>query len=191
MSVTSKPWVLPTANEIPPWPVTVQTPWVNGAPIKKKLTLDEVLMQWQASKETLQAATEEEMRLRKLAVEMGFGKSAQEGTNNQELGNGYVLKAVIKKNYKLVKPENEPGNTFDAVDKVMDNFARISNEGAFIAERLFKYSVDLSVSEYKKLVEEATVDTTKAKLLAEANKVVLITDAAPTLDIKEPKAKKK
>lgn len=176
--------------ETNPWPISKVTPWVNGAPVEKVPTLDEVLMQWQTSKQALETVKEEEMRLRKLAFAMGFGVSAQEGTNTLELGNGFELKGVKKLNYKLVAPENYNGSVLDAVDACIDKFINISNEGSFIAERLFKWSVELSKTEYNKLVEEATNEPTKQKLLAEANKVIEINEAAPALEIKPPKVKK-
>jgi hypothetical protein len=169
----------------------------HPAPIIKpetvaKSNLDTVLLQWQAAKDTLSTAKEEEMRLRKLAVELGFGERPDEGTNTKAFGQGYDLKAVIKYTYNLCLPTNasEDATLVDEVNKVVDNMTAISNEGSFIATRLFKWSVDLTVSEYKKIVEEAKHNPLYKKLLDEVNRVVLIKDAAPTLEIKAPKAKK-
>ena len=187
--MNNTPWIKPA--EATPWPQTKVTPWVDGKPIEHKPTLDEVLMMWQHSKSVLQDATAEEMRLRKLAVELGFGAKPKEGTNNLELGKGYVLKAVQKYNYKLTVPSPEyKGNKLDAVEECIDKISAISNEGSFIADRIFTWNVELSLTEYRKLIEEAEVSPIKAKLLAEVNKVVLITDAAPTLEIKPPKEAK-
>lgn len=160
--------------------------WVSG-PVKTP-TLDEVLMKWEASKTALATAKETEMSLRKLAVSLGFSEP-NEGTNTLELGNGYELKAVVKYNYKLKSPDAR--DTVQAVDDTIDAFIRIApNEGSFIAERLFKWKVDLSLSEYRNLVEEAALSKTKKQLLDELNKVLEIGDAAPTLEIKEPKGKR-
>jgi hypothetical protein len=161
-----------------PWPV---------AP--KPITLDEALLTWDAAKKSLELAKEAEMEARKVAFGLGFGTDAKEGTNTLELGNGYALKGVKKLNYKLKAPEGYKGTTVDAIDDTTEAFARISNEGEFIAERLFKYSVEMSVTEYRKLVEEADYSPVKKALLTELNKVLEISEGAPTLEIKEPKKK--
>lgn len=163
-------------------------PWPSAP---KPITLDEALMKWDAAKKALEVAKETEMEARKLAFALGFGADAKEGTNTRELGNGYELKGVKKLNYKLKAPADYSGDTVDAVDDCIERFGRISNEGEFIAERLFKFSVDMSVSEYRKLVEEAEYSAPKKAMLAELNKILEITEGAPTLEIKEPKAKKR
>lgn len=152
--------------------------------------LDKILVKWQAAKLALAVAKETEMNLRKQAFNLGFGEDADEGTNKLELGNGYELKGVKKLNYKLVVPTGFDGAVVDAVDECAERFAKISNEGGFIADRLFKYSVDLSISEYRLLAEDAKVNEIKNKLLNELNKILEISEATPTLEIKEPKAKK-
>ena len=172
------------------WPVVQQTPWVDGAPIIKAPTLDELLVQWDIAKQRLDAAKAAEMDLRKQCFALGFGANAQDGTNTLELGNGYELKGVKKLNYKLVAPVDYKGTVIDAVDDCVSRMCQISNEGSFIADRIFKYSVDLSKTEYNALEIDATTDETKRKLLAEVNKVIEINEGAPTLTIKEPKGKK-
>lgn len=172
-----------------PWPSTA--PWPSTPVTKTKEQLrDEALLAWEASKKALEAAKENEMTLRKAAFAAGFGDEAKEGTNTVDLGNGYQLKGVKKLNYTLKAPEGYKGNTVDAIDDTVELFARISNEGEFVAERLFKYSVDMSVSEYRKLVEEAEYSPIKKQMLDALLKVLVITEGAPTLEIKEPKAKK-
>lgn len=162
-------------------------PWPSAP---KPITLDEALMKWDSAKKALEQAKETEMEARKLAFSLGFGSEAKEGTNTLELGNGYALKGVKKLNYKLKAPEGFKGDTVDAIDDTVELFARISDEGEFVAERLFKYSVDMSVSEYRKLVEEAEYSPIKKQMLDALLKVLVITEGAPTLEIKEPKAKK-
>ena len=156
----------------------------------KVRTLNDVLVEWDKCKINLAELKEREMELRKEAVALGFGKNVQEGVNKLELGNGYELKASVKYNYKLIAPEGFIGDKVDAVDECIERFTKISNEGSFIAERLFKFDVDMSITEYRKLVEEAEFEPVKAKLLAELNRVLLITEAAPTLEIKAPKGGK-
>lgn len=165
--------------EFAPWPVS-----------PKPVTLDEALLRWDAAKNALSAAKETEMEARKLAFSLGFGDAAKEGTNTRELGNGYELMGVKKLNYKLKAPGGFKGDIIEAVDLTATAFACISNEGAFVAERLFKYSVDMSISEYRKLVEEADYSESKRAMLVELNKILEITDAAPTLEIKAPKTTK-
>jgi len=169
-------------------------PWANftlPAPPPKP-TLDDVLMQWQTAKEALETAKAAEMNLRKLVVELGFGETKHEGTNTKALGQGYALKAVVKYNYSLVIPTNADADAtlVDEVNKVVDNMTTISNEGSFLAKDLFKWTVGLVDAEYKKIVTEAKHNELYKKILAEVNKVVLIKEGAPTVEIKEPKAKK-
>lgn len=150
---------------------------------------DGMLMLWQQSKAAIQDAKDDEMMLRKLCVHV-MVPDAEEGMNNVDLGEGYTLKAGIKYNYRLKAPVGYTGDTVDAVDDVIDNFSKISNEGAFIAERLFTWKVDMSLTEYRKLLAEAETSEVKKQLLDELRKVLEISDAAPTLEIKEPKGKK-
>lgn len=140
-----------------------------------------VMMLWDEVKKTIVAATVDEMFLRKIAVKATFTAPA-EGTNRQSIGNGMDAKAVVKYTYTLKSPD-EKRNVIDAVDDTIDNMRKISNEGVFIAERIFKWSCDISVAEYRKLVEDAKDDPTAAKLFAEVQKVLRVAEAAPTLEI--------
>lgn len=149
---------------------------------------DGVLMMHQASKQAITDAQADEMELRKLVVAL-FVEAPKEGMNNVDLGNGFTLKAGIKFNYNLRCPAGKK-DVIEAVDDVIDRFAQLDNEGPFIAERLFKWKVDMSVAEYRKLVEDAKTSATKTALVKELETVLEITDAAPTLEIKEPKGKK-
>jgi hypothetical protein len=109
--------------------------------------------------------------------------NANEGTNTVELGNGYELKAGIKYNYKLDEnPKVEAG--LDAIEK-------IGNQGKFIADRLVSWTPNFQLTEYRKLQEEAKEGSKDAQeILKIASSFLTITDAAPTLEIKAPKAKK-
>jgi hypothetical protein len=167
-----------------PWPIC-DRPKIEVP----KLTLAQALLDWDNSKKFLEQAKEAELRARKIAFFMGFGEDAKEGTNTEELANGYKLKGVRKFNYKLVAPEGFESKV-GAVDNCIAAFRKISNEGAFIADRIFKWDVDLSVTEYRKLVEESATSATATSLLNELNKVLEITEATPTLTIVEPKSKK-
>ena len=132
------------------------------------------LTAWYQAKKALEAAkiTEASLRSEVLRELYDFGGDSdlREGTENLELGNDYKLKAVFKISRKL---ENKNGETQIAVDKI----AAMEN-GLIYAERLVKWSPELSVSEYKKLPDNirAVIDeclTSKA--------------ATPSLEIVEPK----
>lgn len=146
------------------------------------LNQDQLLMKHKKLQEDIAALKEEEMTLRKYIVDRAFPQK-QEGTNTLELGNGYELKAVVKYNYKLA--DN------DTVDKILQEIAAIGNEGPFIADRLVSWTPNFLKTEYTNLQEEAAKGNENAKaILKLTEKMLTITDAAPTLTIKEPKAKK-
>lgn len=147
------------------------------------------LMLWDEAKKAIVAATADEMMLRKYSVQSTF-TAPVEGTNRVSIGNGMEAKAVIAFNYNLKSPDPKK-DVVDAVDDCIDNFARFDNEeGEFIAKRLFKWKVEMSVAEYRKLVEDAKSSPVKAKLLTELEKVLNITDKAPTLEIVPEKKRK-
>lgn len=166
------------------WPSETRvTPPANVEP-ELDPALVAVLSEWEADKKALDAAKAKEMETRKRVVEIGFNpEEVHEGTNRTALSNGYELKYVKKLNYKLQPPVGSSKNTVDAVDDVIEAMARVSNEGAFIADRIFKWSVDLSLSEFRKLEEEAKSDDSKRKLLSLVCDVLEIKEAAPSVDI--------
>lgn len=137
------------------------------------------LAQWDAAKTALAAAKETEMNLRKECAALIFPDAAV-GTNRVELPEGYSLKMVRKVNYKL-DADNEK------VDSVQDKVAAMGNEGAFLAPRLFKWTVELSVSEYKKL---DPANPTHAKIKKTLDAIITTEDGAPTMEVEAPKAKK-
>lgn len=133
-----------------------------------------------------------EMEVRKLTVDALLGDDKREGMNTVALGGGYEAKAKVTYNYKLVS-DREDIDAVDAIDNCIDDFAKIdSNEGSFIAERLFSWKApDLSLTEYRKLEEDAKSSPIKAALLKRLHKNLNISEGAPTLVIKEPKSKEK
>lgn len=146
------------------------------------LSRDNVLFFWQKSKDALAKAKEEEMEWRKYVVKRAFPQP-EEGMNTLELENGYQLKAAVKFNYKL--------SDNDTVEKTLSEISSIGNEGKFIAERLVSWSPHFLLTEYRALQEEAEKNNPTAKaILQSVSKMLVIEDAAPTLTIKEPKAKK-
>lgn len=137
---------------------------------------DALIMKWQKSKETLEIAKEEEIALRKQVAEQNLLRveEKKEGVNTNELGNGYAMKTTVKYNYKLTDDN-------DKIDAMLDTLEKTGNEGAFLAERLVSWKATLSVSEYKDL------DPKYKKIV---DTVLTITEGTPTVELKEPKAKK-
>lgn len=133
------------------------------------------LLSWDWAAKALEQAKTLEMQLRKeiLAELYDFDATVdlREGTENLELGNGYKLKAVFKVSRKL---ENKNGETKRALEKIQEYF----DGGFVIAERLVKWSPELSTSEYKKLPADirTVIDT-----------CVTTKPSTPSLEIVEPK----
>lgn len=144
---------------------------------------DGLLMLWQKAKDDIEKAKNFEMEIRKLAVKATFEKP-KEGMNTVELGNGYQAKAQIKYNYNLA--DN------DTVEACLAEIEKFGNEGPFIADRLVGWTPSFKLTEYR-LIEEGVAkgDERSIKLMAVIKKMLTITDAAPTLEIKEKKVKKK
>lgn len=137
-------------------------------------TKEQKLQEWLDAAVMLKAAKDLEMLLRKAVVTaFPFDIDVKEGTQRIPLANGYELKVVKKQNYNL---NNKEG----ATDKALTLFEQSSPEAAFIADRLVKWSPELSITEYRLL--------TPAQLKYFEN-VLTITDGAPALELVEPKAK--
>lgn len=150
-------------------------PWDN-------MNEDALLLLWQSKKDAIEKAKAEEMDLRKYIVKREFPKPS-EGMNTKELGAGYQLKAAVKYNYKLA--DN------DTVEDVLNKISKLGNEGSFIASRLVSWTPNFLLTEYRQLQEDAGKGDNFAKLaLDEVNKMLVISEAAPTLEIKAPKTKK-
>ena len=142
-------------------------------------TQDQCLMHWQSLKEQLTKAKEDEMDFRKYVVSRAF-PNPKEGMNTLELGGGYELKAGVKFNYKLA--DN------DTVENCIDRIANIGNDGAFIAPRLVSWTPSFLLTEYRNVQAAAESGLENAKeILKIINEMLIIEDAAPSLDIKEPK----
>lgn len=145
------------------------------------LSRDQVLMAWDAMKKNIAALQEEEKQMRAYIVKRAFPNAA-EGTNTLELGNGYQLKAGVKFNYNL---DRDNDKVWDALDQI----AKIGNKGSFIADRLVSWKPSFLLTEYRTLCDEnATEEEKQIRKIIEG--VLTITEATPTLEIKEPKKKK-
>ena len=144
---------------------------------------DQLLLLWQDKKNAIERAKVEEMDLRKYIVAREFPKK-EEGTTRKDLGNGYQLKAVIKYNYTLAAN--------DIVEECLDHIALLGNEGPFIADRLVSWKPNFLKTEYTALLERKDKGDERAiKILDIVNKMLTIKEAAPELDIIEPKKVKK
>lgn len=142
---------------------------------------DRLLMAHQAAETALAVAKASEMTARKAAVDFCFDQYNNSGTERIELGNGYQAKAVKKVNYGWVKALDGVKVDRKKIEAALNQIEALGNEGPFIAERLIKWSPELSLTEYNKLAPQykAIIDP-----------VIVTTDGAPTLDIIAPKEKK-
>ncbi len=147
------------------------------------LNQDQLLLEWQRLKTEIEAFKAVEMDMRRYIVSRAF-PDKHEGTNTQELGNDYKLKAVVKYNYNL-DPDNKK------VEEALDKIALIGNQGAFIAERLVSWKPSFLLTEYRELQKEKDEGSEIAKaIIAEIHKVLTIKEATPDLKIVEPKVNK-
>lgn len=147
---------------------------------------DRLLAKWEADKAALEKAKADEMESRKAFVKFAFDNEKLEGTERIELNNGYQAKAIKKLNYCLVSPI-EGVSVVDAVDLALTEIEALGPEGKFIADRIVKWSADLSVSEYRKLDEIPNGEKIKSII----DRVVETREGAPTLEIVPPKGSKK
>jgi len=162
-------------NVSPPtqWPST--NPWDS-------MNEDALLLLWQEKKAAIERAKTEEMDLRKYIVKREFPKP-NEGMNNKDLGNGYVLKAAVKYNYNLA--DN------DTVEATLEKLSKLGNAGSAISDRLVSWKPNFLLTEYRQLQEDKEKGSQFAnQALDIINEMLTITEAAPTLEIKEPKGKK-
>lgn len=150
---------------------------------RDSMSQDELLMLHLDLKNTIEKLKADEMDLRKYIINRAF-PNKQEGMNTLELGEGYKLKAGVKYNYKL---DSDNKN----VNAMLNELAATGNDGSFIAERLVSWTPNFLLTEYRVIQEEAETGNPLAKeRLRIIAKALTITDAAPTLEIKEPKGKK-
>jgi len=142
---------------------------------------DRILLQWQATQAALTAAKDAEMELRKVATAINF-PAPKEGTQRVELGKGYALKYVNDVTYSFTA-----GLTRDQIGQVEDACAKLGNEGAFLADRLFVWKCEPSKSEYKKLDANNPTHAAVKKLF---DTILVTKSGAPKLEIEEPKVKR-
>lgn len=168
------------------WAVSHPQPWPSNNPPPSNpwdaMNQDQLLMLWDDKKKAIETAKAEEMDLRKYIVGRAFPK-AEEGMNTQELGNGYQLKAQIKYNYNLA--DN------DTVEATLDKLSNLGAAGSAIADRLVSWKPNFLLTEYRQLQEDKEKGSQFAiQALNIITEMLTITEAAPTLEIKEPRVKK-
>lgn len=140
-----------------------------------------LLLDWDAQKTALEVAKEREMTARKAVVDFAFDPNKTSGTERIDLGGGYQAKAVKKLNYGFVKDAEGKLNK-RAIDLALEKIEEVGGAvGELIADRLIKWTPDLSLTEYKQL------DDKFKKII---DKVIVTTEGAPTLEIIAPKAPK-
>lgn len=100
---------------------------------------DRLLMEWMDAKEALELAKKKEALLRNMVVN-AFFKEQKEGTNDCQLGNGYVLK--LKQNYIRSFVDNL---------SVEEMLAKLSALGFEDGEKYVKFKPSLVLTEYRKL----------------------------------------
>lgn len=141
---------------------------------------DRLLVDWQAKKSALETAKENEMTARKAAVMFMHDPSKSGTTENVELGGGYKATMKVPVNYGFIKRDD--GKTDKArIEKALSKIEKDGEAGELIAERLIKWTPELSLTEYKQLSD-------KYKKIIDD--VIITSEGTPTLEIKEPKAKK-
>lgn len=173
-------WPNQPTPEVQP-PAGVKKSWPTTNPLDA-MSEDALLMLWDSKKKAIEVAKEEEMDLRKYIVGRAFPKK-EEGMNTKELGQGYQLKAGIKYNYNLA--DN------DTVENCLNRIAKIDNTGAFIADRLVSWKPSFLLTEYRQLVEDKEKGSKSAEaILNIVTEMLVISEGAPSLEIKTPKVKK-
>lgn len=141
---------------------------------------DRLLVDWQAKKAALEVAKEQEMEARKLAVMFMHDPSKSGTTENVELGGGYKATMKVPVRYGFI--QNAEGRTDKAkIEKALAKIEKDGEAGELIAERLIKWTPELSLTEYKQLPDKYR------KIIDD---VIITSEGTPTLEIKEPKAKK-
>lgn len=129
----------------------------------------EALKAHAAAKQALDLAKEAEMNARNAAVLAFFPNGhVPKGTHNFELGGGFVAKFVGKLNFKV---------DLAAGKKAISDLIQHGPKGQFIAERLFKWSLDISVGEYGKLAES------EPELFRLALPAITSSPGTPTIEI--------
>lgn len=168
------------------WNTSAATSWPSN-PVPSNpydaMSEDQLLMKHIELKRAIETAKEQEMELRKYIVNRAF-PAKHEGMNTKELGAGYQLKAAVKYNYNLA--DN------DTVEATLEKLSNMGPSGSAIADRLVSWKPNFLLTEYRQLCEDKEKGSQFAQTaLSVINEMLTITEGAPTLEVKEPKGKKK
>lgn len=157
-------------------PFTAPLPQVPFTVPVKVMTVEErdkLLLQWKSAKDVLDAAKDEEMRLRKeLVASSGmFDSNKQSGTQTFQLGNGWAVKAIKKINYNI--------ETGDNLATAINEISALGEVSKYKAEKLVKFTPELSLTTYKELTaeEKAIID-----------RVLTTSPGSPSLELVPPKS---
>jgi hypothetical protein len=110
---------------------------------------DAAIMEWQEAQRNLGFWKEKEMAARNKVVAHCFPEPPKAGTVNYELGGGYKVKAVFKQNFGWT--------SVDALNAILDKMEEKGEAGKLLADRVVKWTPELSLTEYKKLPEEYAI----------------------------------
>jgi hypothetical protein len=124
-------------------------------------TFEQLLTEWEDLKKQIAALSENEKTLRKVLFDAAFPE-AKEGTNTRELIDGRKVKGVKKFNRSVDEA---------AVAAVLSELRKFNS---VIPEQVFPISYSLSLSNYKKLTQEARTV---------ADRAIITKPATPTLEV--------
>lgn len=176
-NVASKPWEHAPVFEAGV-PMQFGIDWADPRDAKSQ---EVILKEWQELKDKLTKIKEAEMEMRVYVVKRAFPQ-AHSGTNRQTLDDGSELKAGVSFNYKLT-------TDIEAIEKALDLISAMGNKGPYYADELIKWKAEFREPKYKELIDNPGESEDKIK--KEFDKLLTVTDAAPTLEIKPPKKDKK
>lgn len=172
----------------PPAEVAVETPVETEAEFLARR--DNQITDWLSAKAALEVVKSDEMEARKTVTATLF-PTPKKGTQRYPLNNGYAIKLVYTLRPSLGDKDktDEDGNKIsvrEQVQEVEDKIIALGQIGALLAERLIKWTPELSLSEFDKLNRADPVEAEIANLIEE---ILTITPGSPQLTFEEPKGK--
>lgn len=146
-----------------------------------------LINQWREATAALAKAKDEEATLRAQLTVSYFDPKKDKGTENLELGDGYKLKCVKKMSAKIDKAR---------IDDKLERIDAFGERAKFFAERLFKWTPELSVTEWNDVSQRAEGGDELCQKIMEVLigapgeiPVVTFSPGMPSLEFVEPKAK--
>jgi len=138
---------------------------------------DALLLAWTTAKSNLDVAKEIEAALRVVVFEIKF-PDPKEGTQRAAIGNaGWNIKATWPQNYNLDKERTEA---------VQNSMCELGVKQELIADRLIKWTPELSIKEYRLLEKDTTSEGMQLRMMLSS--VLEIKPGMPQLEIEKPKA---